>query len=74
MAAEGSEGGSPTPHDNGVPAGAPWSEHMRADIRALTTCDELVYLPGSDASRGATVERYVAAALGIPESPFEASR
>ena len=59
------------PHDNGLQPDAPWSEHMRADIRALTTCDRLVYLPGSDASRGAAVERYVAAALGIPESPIE---
>lgn len=55
------------PHESGVPVEASWELHMRADLAALVTCTALVYLPGADESRGSQVERYVAAALGIPE-------
>lgn len=54
------------PHDNGVQAGAPWAEHMRADIAILMGCDRIFMLPGWTASKGARIEYDLAAALGIP--------
>ena len=45
----------------------PWHEYLRADLIAmLTECDEIVMLPGWQNSKGATLERHVAMALGFP--------
>lgn len=53
------------PHDV-VPLNASWTEAMRQCIRELTRADTLVYLPGSQDSRGARLEMKVARELGIP--------
>ncbi len=58
------------PHDI-VRPGATWEEAMRSCIRTLTYADELVYLPGSQDSRGAKLEMRVARALGIPVYSLE---
>jgi hypothetical protein len=54
-----------SPVENGVPAGAPWVEHMRADIRMLLDCDGIHMLPGWSKSRGATLEHSIAVQLGL---------
>lgn len=42
-----------------------WEDCMRADIPVLITCDAVVLLPGWERSRGATLERHIAEALGM---------
>lgn len=42
-----------------------WSDCMRADIRALVTCDAISLLPGWEKSRGATLEHHIAQSLGM---------
>lgn len=44
---------------------AAWEACMRADIRALVTCDVIALLPGWANSRGATLERHIAHCLGM---------
>ncbi len=44
---------------------AQWVDCMRADIRELVTCDQIVILPGWETSRGAKLEHYIASALGM---------
>lgn len=53
------------PHDF-VPAGLSWPEAMRICIRELTGASALVYLPGSQDSRGAKLEITIARELGLP--------
>lgn len=54
------------PAENGLPATAPWSTHMRVDIRMLMGCDRVATLPGTEASHGAQLELHIARALGMP--------
>lgn len=54
------------PAENGLPRSAPWSQHMRADIRMLMGCDRVVTLPGHRGSKGAALEVHIARALGMP--------
>lgn len=63
-----------SPVENGVGMTATWREHMRADLRALATCDTLVLLPGwwraflprlLGGSRGVRLELLVARSLGL---------
>lgn len=54
------------PAENGIASSAPWSTHMRADIRMLMGCDAVVVLPGHRGSKGATLETHIARALGMP--------
>lgn len=42
-----------------------WSDCMRVDIRALTTCGAIALLPGWEKSPGATLEHDIAARLGM---------
>lgn len=44
---------------------AHWQSCMRKDIAALMTCDRIYMLTGWQASRGATLEHHIAAALGM---------
>lgn len=44
---------------------ASWVDCMRADLKQLVDCDAILLLPGWEASRGATLEHTVAAALGL---------
>jgi hypothetical protein len=53
------------PVHNGLPREAPWSDHMRADIAMLLTCEAVMMLPGWQKSRGASLERHIAKRLGM---------
>lgn len=44
-----------------------WNEYMRRGLTKMLTCDCVAFLPGSMASKGATIERRLAANLDIPE-------
>lgn len=44
---------------------AGWKDCMRADIRELVTCDEVVMLPGWENSKGASLEHHIAQALDM---------
>lgn len=62
---------SPTEHTNDDPPDSytderPYGYYLRCSLRLLLDCDEIVLLPGWEDSRGATLEREVAAALGMP--------
>ena len=63
LAAQGYEVTNPL--QNGLPADAVWHEHMRADIRLLTLCDEIYMLAGWERSTGASAEHALATALGM---------
>lgn len=54
-----------TPFDNGLPADAPYPDHMKADIRLLLDCDAIFMLPDWDRSPGACAEHKVAEACGL---------
>lgn len=45
--------------------GADWLTCMRADIKQLVDCDGVALLPGWEHSRGAMLERAIAAGLGL---------
>lgn len=53
------------PADHGVIEGAEWADYLRADLAQLVQCDAIYLLPGWSKSRGAMLEHYVAAALGL---------
>lgn len=48
-----------------------WQWYMRHAIRMVADADGVALLPGWQGSRGATVERYVAASLALPVLPLE---
>lgn len=43
----------------------PWSHFLRHDIRHLSTCEAVAFLPGWGKSKGATLEHHIASALGM---------
>jgi len=43
-----------------------WQDYMRHAIRKMMLCDEVILLPGWHKSRGACIEKRLAAELGIP--------
>lgn len=43
----------------------PWEEYMRADLRALTWCDTIFVMRGSEGSKGAALELHLAQELGL---------
>lgn len=45
--------------------GTDWERYMRADLRAMLTCDTVALLPGWERSRGAHLEVHVAHRVGI---------
>lgn len=51
-------------HDNNLSRAFDW--YLRRDLSLLLTCSALALLPGWERSRGATLERNVAAGLGMP--------
>ena len=53
------------PAENGLPADASWSDHMRVDIRELTHCTHIYMLDGWQASKGARLENRIAHELGM---------
>jgi nucleoside 2-deoxyribosyltransferase len=44
----------------------PWADCLRADIEQLIKCDGIALLPGWDKSKGASLECFIAKALGMP--------
>jgi hypothetical protein len=55
------------PAENGLPATAPWADHMRADIIAmLHQCNAVALLPGYETSKGAQLELHIAKSLRWP--------
>lgn len=59
------------PFDNGVPDGAHWRVHMRADIALLVQCDLIYMLRGWELSKGAKLEHDVATSCGIKVLKYE---
>lgn len=59
------------PFDNGVPDGAHWRVHMRADIALLVQCDLIYMLRGRELSKGAKLEHDVATSCGINVLKYE---
>lgn len=53
------------PFSNGVSLDAPYSDHIRADLRMLLECDGIYLLHGWMSSRGACLEHDVAVACGM---------
>ena len=52
---------------NGFPyQGAPYEWYLRRAVRQVLDCDMLVYLPGSENSKGAQLEMTIARALAMP--------
>jgi hypothetical protein len=52
-------------------ASMPWSECMRADIKALCDCDVIALLPGWGASSGAHLELHIAHRIGLQVKTVE---
>jgi hypothetical protein len=50
-----------------------WDWYMREALKMLTDCDEVLLLKGWEQSRGASLERYVAEALGMHISEWNGS-
>lgn len=50
---------------NAFPNGAEWSDYIRFDLRLLTYCNAICMLDGWEKSKGATLEKTVADALGF---------
>ncbi|MBQ4331382.1 MAG: DUF4406 domain-containing protein [Spirochaetaceae bacterium] len=48
-----------------TPGEIPWEEYMRADLRALTWCDTIFVMRGSEGSKGAALELHLAQELGL---------
>lgn len=61
---------NPAENDAGS-TGKPWEYYIRLALRSLLECDEVVLLPGWEASRGAQLERYVAEKLGMQITLWE---
>jgi hypothetical protein len=53
------------------PPDSDWHVWMRSGIDMVLRAEALVMLPGSDNSRGARLERYVAEALGMRVAPLD---
>lgn len=53
------------PADHGEVPGATWADYLRHDLAQLVQCEAIHLLPGWSKSRGAMLEHYVAAALGL---------
>ncbi|WP_411815516.1 DUF4406 domain-containing protein [Gordonia sp. SND2] len=55
---------SPHEHQETGPA-KPWTYYLRKDIRLMLDCDTIIMLTGWRNSRGAVLERHIAAELGM---------
>lgn len=53
------------PAENSAPPCNSWEGYMRTAIAQLVTCDMIALLPGSENSRGATIEKQLAYDLGM---------
>jgi len=57
------------PADGGVVPGKSWEAYLREDLRLILDSDAVATLPGWRASRGASLEVYVAERLRMPVRP-----
>lgn len=63
-----------SPHElDGSSTNRTWQWYMREALKMLLDCDEVVLLPGWENSRGACIERSIAAALEMPIREWEGS-
>ena len=53
------------PFNNGLGELATWNDHMKADLKLMLDCDMVYLLPDWMDSKGATIEKNLAEALGI---------
>lgn len=54
------------PAENDKPTDVtPWDDYLRDAITRMLTCEVVVVLPGSEKSRGAQLELYIAKRLGM---------
>lgn len=53
-----------SPVRNGLPAEAPWEDHMIVDIANLMACDSVYLLRNWENSRGARIEYNIAREMG----------
>ncbi|MEG1414893.1 MAG: DUF4406 domain-containing protein [Mucinivorans sp.] len=61
------QGNTPlNPLDNGLPLGASWHDHMRADLKMMLDADQVWLLPCGHQSPGANIECELARWLNIP--------
>lgn len=56
--------------DHEALAAVPWDWYLRRDIKLLVDCEAICMLEGWERSKGATLERYIAKALGMKEMRF----
>jgi hypothetical protein len=56
---------NPAEMDESDEAPKEWHEYLRRDIAELVKCTHIAMLPGWQDSRGATLEKHIADALGI---------
>ena len=54
-----------SPHEVCPDKGMAWADALRRDIPALCTCTVVALLPGWQKSKGATLEKAIADALGM---------
>ena len=54
-----------SPVENGLPSDAPWSDHMRRDIKALMDCQSICMIAGWSKSKGARLEFDIARRIGM---------
>lgn len=59
------------PAENPHPECRSWQGYMRIAVAQLAQCTHVALLPGWAESRGATVEVYLAEALGMPVDPLD---
>ena len=62
------------PAENPVPECGTWLGYMRMALRQLALCDAIYLLPWHETSRGASIERNLALALGLKVIEPETSR
>lgn len=61
-----------SPAENGLPAEAPWNEHLRVDLAYLVShCYAIATLPGWIKSKGAGLEVGVAISLDMDVQPLD---
>lgn len=53
------------PFDNGLGDGAPYEEHMKADLKLMLGCDAIMLCDGWLLSKGCVLESHVAMACGM---------